>query len=619
MTRISFCRIMKSSTFGVQGMKRKWRCTVSNMIHVVQSLDGKPYSLECKPSKWGPLPEFTRENCATIIRWLWGFDPELTYDVDERAPRITYLLDDLMLVLRGGIYSIAYPTDYGKSTLVDMSVVLSLIFNPNNQNLIIKANEEAATAAALACYYKLKMAFKGGLEYCRPIAVERAGTPSVKSGFWIDGSELREFGSRDRSVVPLSIYDGSVPGRRGRTHMDDLEDLTKARSEAKMRHLRDQVASTVRHLQRFKDDTLWLICGTPAGSNSLMFLPQKLMGNSSIPVSVISRPRIMTEGIYKGLELWPAARMKAEIQKGLLDDDAYAVAFELRAYSSFDPDAAESQLFKVPISDKPFDEASARRAVATVLYGRNPGLEEMNEAAAAEWLRKNLNPFEVIAGWDPSSDHHFGLTLTAFSPGVALIIEAIARTGDVEVQTAILAEWAAKFPDMRVVFESNAEQKTAAKYAKLYLPTIPFLPHYTTSAKGNDSTGVPAMMAKIAAGNFALPMPAADSDGYYGFLREIRLWDPVTAHPHALIALWISWFYYWSNVMGGLPEQSPSGAITQPTKSLQLPSLPPKLEGSSILKVIMNDERGSLSHWRVEDDVWANVDPESSRAWGSRL
>ncbi len=206
------------------------------------------------------MPFYSRQNVAILAMWLWHLDLEVTYEQDEAKPRQTYLLDDLCAALQGGVFTVAYPTDYGKSTLIDMSVVMSLVLWPQDtKNTIVKATDDAAAASLKAVYWKLHMASQA-LPYAAPVC----------RGFFVAGSLLREFGSRDPSVYGAGIADSSLPGRRGRAHFDDLETENTVKSEAKMDTLRKQFNSCVRLIERH-DRFLFLVAGTPQGANSVLF------------------------------------------------------------------------------------------------------------------------------------------------------------------------------------------------------------------------------------------------------------------------------------------------------------------------------------------------------------
>src|SRR5262245_24455753 len=81
---------------------------VADMVTVEVWVDKpKPTLLtfECVTSPDGHIvPRLTRRNVAQLIYWLWEFDPEA--GPLEGGSTIPYLLDDLMEILGGGVFSI---------------------------------------------------------------------------------------------------------------------------------------------------------------------------------------------------------------------------------------------------------------------------------------------------------------------------------------------------------------------------------------------------------------------------------------------------------------------------------------------------------------------------------
>jgi hypothetical protein len=503
------------------------------------------------------VPVFNRDSVVKLIRWLWRLDLTVTYDESEEAPTVTYLLDDLMKLLVGGIYTIAYPTDYGKSTLVEMSVVLSLIFWPEDTvNAVIKANEDAAVAAARVCWWKLDFASKI-LPYCRPMSGIRQGNPEVKKGFFIEGSELRTFGGRDPSVYPAGIGDSSLPGRRGRAHFDDLETENTVKSEAKMDTLQKQFNSCVRLIQQHAR-YLFMVAGTPQGANSLMYAIKddfKLLGYR---YEAIFRPEEIQLGENQGKLLWPKRRVKRDMQKVLMDPSAYKIAYQLTPPGAdrYDGERAYEQ-----IRDRnlpyPADENHFRQLLWQRTYERySPRIgfspEFRYESDLRAFADSHTAGTRIYIGWDPATTGTFALHVVVVNPEERYILRSVIDSGTPDEQALLIRRWRHDWPSATVILEKDAQQLAFAHVLMHVDPQCPWAPHQTTGYnKDSKFIGIPTMMQEIMDGRWCIPWQDDDfSTGEFGDLGiEIRRWGPIS-HPHGIPSIWFVWHFEMAASVG---------------------------------------------------------------------
>lgn len=536
------------------------------------------------------VPEFSRENVIGLAKWLWELDLEKTYRPDhpdfEGAPQETYLLDDLMMILEGGVFTLAYPTDYGKSTLIEMSCVFSLLFWPKStSNTIVKANEDASVAAARVCWWKLTRA-SSCFPYARPLTGLRQGNPEVKKGFFIQGSELRTFGGRDPSIYPAGIGDSSLPGRRGRAHFDDLETENVVKSEAKMDTLKKQFNSCVRLIQRSKR-MLFLVAGTPQGSNSIMYSIRNDFQSSQIPYKSITRPEFIQEGPHKGKLLWPAAKLKAEIQRQLMDPAAYQIAYGLKPPGSnwYDGESAvemlKDQTMPFPQNRQEFISWYTGRLYEEITpkVGFIPELRF--QADADRMVSTMVAATRFYIGWDPASTGTYSLNLLAFAPGRRFILRSLIEAGTPDEQTFVIKQWRRDFPGLTVVLEADATQLAFASILMHVDPQCPWTPHMTHGYnKDSKQIGIPSMMREFMRGDWKLPwVNDVWGEEYFGpLMREVKRWGPV-GHPHGLPACWFVW--HFEMAAGGGPIESDNdgqnrifGVTMQPSMRDPQPSYP---------------------------------------------
>jgi hypothetical protein len=511
----------------------------------------KLLTFECTTSPDGhTVPTLTRKNVAQLLYWLWEFDPEA--GPLEGGSTIPYLLDDLMEMLRGGVFSIAYPTDHGKSTLVDADTVISIILWPEETlNLIIKAAVETAVASAQACAFKLTRAAEY-FPYARPLCRWdlQTGMPQVKSGYFVEGCRLRSRGERNRSVYPAGIGSRSVQGMRGRTKLDDLEDQNTLKSEAREDTLRNQVNNAVRGLQ-VGEIALWAILGTPQGVNSVMNVVQADLSRANINFRVIRRPRVIQEGPYKGQLLFPRTETKRIMQEGIMDRTAYNIAWELKlpGEGRYDGETALKNIL-----DRELPLLRNETELRDHLYERllRDGARHVGFAYEnyGEFVRKTreavTDELGLYIGWDPATVGTYALCLEAILPRTRWLIRVRVDSGDSVQQAEQILEWQALFPSVTVVVERDGQQDAFIDILRLMDPSCMIVPHTTHGYNKNTRhSGVPGMMGEfLKPGAWHFPyMPEDYLEEYLEIItREVKRWGP-SAHPHALMALWFPWYY----------------------------------------------------------------------------
>jgi len=507
---------------------------------------------DCVASPNGHLvPAFTRKNVAQLVYWLWEFDPEA--GPLEGGSTIPYLLDDLMLLLAGGVFSVAYPTDHGKSTLVDADTVISLILWPEETlNLIIKAAVETAIASAQGCAFKLTRSAEY-FPYAKPLCRwdMQTGMPQVKAGYFIEGCRLRQTGERNRSVYPAGIGSRSVQGMRGRTKIDDVEDENLLKSEAKEDTLRKQINNSVRGLQAGQDVALWAIFGTPQGVNSVMNVVQPDLSQAGVVFRVIRRPRLIETGPFKGQLLFPKTETKRAMQEGIMDRTAYNIAWELKlpGEGRYDGERAWKNVIdrELPLIA---DEAQLKDYLyeRTVRDGqRHVGFVYENYGDLARRAHAMVtDELGVYVGWDPAPVGTYALCLEAILPRTRWLLRMIIDSGDSVQQAEQILEWQYLFPSVNVVVERDGQQEAFIDLLRLMDPNVMAVGHTTHGYNKNTRhSGVPGMMGEfLKPGIWHFPyMPEDYLEEYLDVLtREVKRWGP-SAHPHGLMALWFPWYY----------------------------------------------------------------------------
>lgn len=503
--------------------------------------------IDCESSPGGLLvPRFTRGNLARLIIWLWEFDPEA--GPEQGGATEPYLLDDAYLLLQGGIFSIAYPTDYGKSTLVDVDTVCSLLFWPEETlNLIIKRAADTAVKAAQGCAFKLKRASEH-FPYARPMCRwdPSTGMPMVKDGFWIEGSRLRAMGERNRSVYPAGIGAVAIQGMRGRTKLDDLEDENTLKSAAKTDTLHKNVNNAVRGLESAKDNALWAIFGTPQGAASVMHVVDKDLTRMGRRYRIIRRPRIIAEGPNAGKLLFPARESKYEMQSGIMDPGALRIAYDLVELGAgqFDADFVLTQIrdrhFPRPRNEAELREYLYARLVQDARSKGHGGNEVYVEAQ-----RLVAEDLSIFGNWDPATTGTYAISLLAALPRSFWLLDFHMDTETSDQQADRLLEWQAFFPSITFVIERDGTQDSFIDLLRLKDPNVMVVPHLTHAQNKNvGHTSIPSMMKEMGRpGVWHFPWANDDAEEYFALLvNEIRRWGPVS-HPHGIPSLWFGWHY----------------------------------------------------------------------------
>ncbi len=515
-------------------------------------------SFDCERTYTGlTAPRFTRGNLAKLIYWLWEFDPEAGPELGGST--IPYLLDDAYLLLQGGIFSVAYPTDYGKSTLVDIDTVCSLLFWPEDTlNLVIKRAADTAVKAAQGCAFRLRRASEH-FPYARPLCRWDVNTtlPMVKEGFFIEGCRLRDLGERNRSLYPAGIGAVAIQGMRGRTKLDDLEDENTIKSEARTDTLHKQVNNAVRGLQSDTERALWAIFGTPQGAASVMHVVDRDLGSMGTNFRIIRRPRIIQEGPYKGRLLFPARETKYEMQRGIMDAGALQIAYGLVELGAgqYDPQAALSA-----IQDPELPLLRNENELREYLYERlvQEGMRQVNtgygvqQQVYSESQRLVQEELAIYAGWDPATVGTFAISLLAVLPRSRWVQRFLMSTATSDEQAEYILEWKAFFPRLMVVVERDGTQDAFIDMMRIKDPSALIIPHTTHGYNKNTRhTGIPGMMRELAKpGAWHLPWAPEDYCTVYFelLLNEIRRWSPVS-HPHGIPSLWFSWYFDQSTRM----------------------------------------------------------------------
>lgn len=197
-----------------------------------------------------PRQRLSRQWISDMVEAIWQIRLE------------PFQLDDLEKLVGGGIYTLMYPTDHGKSMLLEMAAVLRLAVNPNRRILVVKINDGAAKETVREICRRLLIAswlvddegflvvagvFDGGVfrptagahkrrlyPGLEPLGVRwlSGGDPyGIADGFDVAGIE-RTYRNSNRSVRCYGLGARDLQGKRGDTLIDDIEREEEARSDA---------------------------------------------------------------------------------------------------------------------------------------------------------------------------------------------------------------------------------------------------------------------------------------------------------------------------------------------------------------------------------------------------
>jgi hypothetical protein len=462
-----------------------------------------------------------------MVEWLWGF------------PLKWFQLEDLMTLLTGGILSIMYPTDHGKSMLCEMSVVLSICDNPDRRQIYVPAAKETASDFLVTCAVHLEHASERYPDVLPLVRHDEHGTPVCGAGFYVKGADRR---NKNRSIMAFTLGGKVKQGRRGRTHVDDVETEKEGQYSVAREQLGIRIASTLRTLED-RPDALWALFGTPYAPNSVYYsIPEKLeaLGKG---YTVIRRPVVDEE---TGVALWPERHHKVQLHRLTMQPGEYDAAYRLiRPLQHGKP--TEDEIRRIPKDYFGWleDEQMARQWLADVMtttYTRRypSSFNEVRKRVA--FLMQGLR---FYIGWDPAARGAFGLVLDAVLDQNWWILRARSNAGDIYDQLAILEPWWRAFPSATIVHEKNAQQWVFSDILSNLLPDAHLEPHYTkTATDADEDVGVPSVL-KLAKGlNNYLHLPYADAQTREmsdAVLAEIRGWPGV--HGHMLPAIWFTTVY----------------------------------------------------------------------------
>lgn len=460
-------------------------------------------------------PSLSESWVQDTVNWLWGF----------RLQR--FQLDILMALLNGGIYSVMLPTDHGKSTLLEMSVVLSLILDPTHPNIVVKISPTAAKQTLESCCVRL---IKAATRYpwVEPKVPQSriTGLPQVGHGFFVTGADFTNV--RNPSLYAASLGEADNQGRRGRTHIDDIETEREGKYIAYRERLEGRVDSMLRTIER-DPQYLWAIFGTPQHGDSIMFKTVNKLRSTGDKFKIFRFP---IQDPETGAPLWKEAMEKAELHRRTMSPWAWRVAYELEptATSRLDWDALER------CKDRTFPFCRNWSEFKAWLATRY----ENHEEALAHSSR--------YIGYDPSGDMEYAVASIVFIGQEWFLLQAHLEPGDVFQQIARVAQDWEAYEDPIIVIEKNAQQKAFVDLARERLPQAQVVTHQTTSIMKSEQIGIPFMLNDVAQGYAHLPY--ADNIGRnvaeYA-LTEMENYS-AQSHPHLLPAIWFAWYWHRRHV-----------------------------------------------------------------------
>jgi hypothetical protein len=290
-------------------------------------------------------PKLTERWVKETVRWLWGFDLK------------PFQLADLIALLTGGVISVLYPTDHGKSTLIEMSVVLHVILDPFRANLVIKASPDAAAEFSMVACTLLERAAEK-YPWVKPrVRHDQTGTPLPGRGFHVEGGNMA---NRNKAVMSVSIGARDLQGRRARTHIDDVETMREAMYPRFRELLANRVAATLRTLED-RPDALWAMFGTPYLENTIYYDIVRKLADMGPRHRIIRRP-IRDEF---GNLLWQERAEKVEMHRRTMSATEWKVAYMLEPITFGKPDPSDVQ----SMMDTSFSFCASERDFAIWLWG----------------------------------------------------------------------------------------------------------------------------------------------------------------------------------------------------------------------------------------------------------
>lgn len=494
-----------------------------------------------------------------MVEWLWGFSLR------------DFQLDDLMTLLTGGILSIMYPTDHGKSMLCKMSVVLSICDNPSRRQIYVPASTPTASDFLVSCALLLEHASERYPDVLPLVRHDEHGTPICGTGFYVKGANRQA--DQNRSIMAFTLGAKIKQGRRGRTHIDDVETEKEGQYAVAREQLGIRIASTLRTLED-RPDALWALFGTPYAANSVYYsIPEKLeaLGKG---YTVIRRPVVDEQ---TGQPLWLDRHRKVQLHRLTMQPGEYDAAYLLKLPAQHGKPTKE-EIERIPKDYFGWleNESTARewfRSVLTTTYLRRypQAFHEVNRRVA--FLMQGLR---FYLGWDPAAQGSYGIVLDAVLDQNWWILRAASQAGDIYDQLAILEPWWKSFPSATIVFERNAQQWVFRDVASNLMPEAVFEPHYTkTSTDKDEDVGIPSVL-KLAKGlNNYLHLPYGDEQTRAMadiVLAEIRGWPGL--HGHCLPAIWFTTIF---DSQGRLVRAKRAAARQNEAASYQMFKVTPKM------------------------------------------
>jgi hypothetical protein len=472
------------------------------------------------------LTPLSRQWVSDSVEVVWGFRLQW------------FQLEDLYKLLSGGIYSLMYPTDYGKSTLIEMCVVLGLVIDPNQRYVVVKINEQAARECGEEIARKLEYASNHlHNRSIKPLVTWRNEAPfGVGGGFWVQGAE-HTGRNPNRSVHCYALGSRDLQGKRGRTLIDDIETQEEANSLAMRLQLEKRLSAVMRTLED-KPDALWAILGTPYHETSIHFdLVTKLRGLGIRYEEIRREPRLPD-----GSPLWAERVGKMEIHRRVMSKTEFAAAYELRPLSMRRFRLEEIDSLKDRTQPIPKNEDDFRRWLFNHL------IEQKSERRdIAEWQREvaqRLVGLEFYVGWDPATTGDWASCVLATLGRQTYALRSHLGVADVWEQSLRIKHYWELFPSSSVIVEKNAQQKAFRDVFEKACPQAPIYGHGTYSNKEAPGIGMTAFAAEIREGHLHLPWGDQErsEEEFTDLLMELEQYGP-TAHPHIIAAMWFCWYF----------------------------------------------------------------------------
>lgn len=486
-----------------------------------------------------PFPSggISAEWCQSHIEWIYGFRLD------------TWQLEDLVRLLSGGIYTVMYPTDFGKSMLIELYVILSLLRNPKRRKIVVKINQGAADECCSELAKRLHFAATHVCPKCdvahsevKPLVAWRGGEPyGVGEGFWVEGAHADGTGDRNtnKSVRCYGIGSRDLQGKRGDTCIDDLERREEAVSVAERARLVSRVGAVTRTLEDYPD-MLWAMFGTPQHEESIYFDLAVRLQDLGVQYAEIHRPLDFVLGTPFGTR----RRQKIEIHRRTMPKSEFAAAYELRPIHSRKLTNEEiERLVKAReaprfLHERHFYDWLRQRMLSDRPEYRDPQTWERE-------VLTRLTKLEFYIGWDPAGTGDWASAVIALLGRHVWVLRTYLGTGDAWDQASRIKGYHMEFPSAVVIIEKNGQQKAFKDVFEMACPEATIFGHATFSNKDSEQVGIPALIKDVREGYLHLPFGDEDwaDEEFRDFIIELQRYGP-TAHPHIIPAIWFCW--YWS-------------------------------------------------------------------------